>query len=52
LLLPKMSELSDRIVELHPNLPPLSAEMDYFLSLKRFLDELLVNAGMDSSQLR
>ena len=52
LLLSKMSELSDRIVELHPNLPPLSAEMDYFLSLARFSDELLANAGLSQNSSR
>lgn len=46
LLLSDLSELHNRIEEVRCELPPLSKEMDYFLSLERFTDELLTLADL------
>jgi len=46
LLLTDVSELRSRIKEVLYELPPLSQEMDYFLSLERFADELLAVGGL------
>lgn len=51
LLLSDVSDLSSRISEVRSDLPPLSLEMDHFLSLERFADELLAVGGLPSRQL-
>ena len=47
IMLSDFGELTNRISEAHEVLPPLSIEMDYFLSLERFVDDLLCVSGLD-----
>lgn len=50
LLLSDLSQLRNRIAEVDHELPPLSKEMDYFLSLERFVDDLLAIGDLPSRQ--
>lgn len=51
LLLSDVSELPSRISEVRSDLPALSLEMDHFLSLERFADDLLAIGGLPPRQL-
>lgn len=51
LLLSDVSELPTRISEVRADLPALSLEMDHFLSLERFADDLLAVGGLPPRQL-
>lgn len=50
LLLTDLSELNSHLMKVRCELPPLSPEMDYFLSLERFSDELLAVGGLPPRQ--
>lgn len=51
LLLSDVNELPSRISMVRSELPPLSVEMDHFLSLERFADELLAVGSLPPRQL-
>ncbi len=51
ILLNDVNELSSRLKEVCRDLPPISREMDYFLSLERFTTDLLTVGSLPQQQL-